>query len=89
MFLQVTRTETLQPVGADPVARPGSPMISDLSPRALHARLLSNAAARRLRAVEREQADRRDDALYWKAGCPIALRKAAALREERSFAPLP
>lgn len=58
-------------------------------PRALHARLLANAAARRLRAHERARARRQDDARYWKDACPRVLAHATALREARSFAPLP
>ena len=47
------------------------------------------AAARRLRAAERLAAARSDDADYWKACCPMVVAKAAALRGEKSFAPLP
>ena len=54
-----------------------------------HAKLLANAAARRLRAAERIAAHRDADADYWKAACPMVVAKAAALREERSFSPLP
>ena len=51
--------------------------------------MLEVAAARRLRAVERAHAHRNEDADYWKAVAPAALAKAKALREARSFTPLP
>jgi hypothetical protein len=54
-----------------------------------HARLLSIAAARRLRAADRMNLQRHDDAEYWKAVAPSAVHKATALRERTSFAPLP
>jgi hypothetical protein len=57
--------------------------------RSAHAHMLEVAAARRLRSVERAAALRPEDAGYWKAVAPAALAKARALREERSFAPLP
>lgn len=57
--------------------------------RAAHAHMLEVAAARRLRALERASAHRTEDAEYWKAVAPAALAKARALRETRSFAPLP
>lgn len=88
MFITLTHP-SVRPVGPDPVAVPYAPPIAELSPRALHARLLDNAAARRRRAVERRHADRGDDADYWFSAAPLAVRKACALREERSFAPLP
>ncbi len=57
--------------------------------RSAHAHMLDVAAARRLRALERANAHRTEDAEYWKAVAPAALAKARALREARSFAPLP
>lgn len=57
--------------------------------RSAHAHMLEVAAARRLRALERAGAHRAEDAEYWKAVAPAALAKARALRETRSFAPLP
>jgi hypothetical protein len=54
-----------------------------------HAHLLEVAAARRLRAAERLSMQRHDDAEYWKAIAPSALRRAAGLREHPSFAALP
>lgn len=57
--------------------------------RSEHAHMLEVAAARRLRALERAQAHRTEDADYWKAVAPAALAKARALREARSFAALP
>jgi hypothetical protein len=55
--------------------------------RAEHAHLLSIAAARRLRAIERLREARLDDAEYWIACAPVAVTKAAGLRG--GFAPLP
>ncbi|HYE47318.1 MAG TPA: hypothetical protein VEA44_16255 [Caulobacter sp.] len=57
--------------------------------RSEHARLLAIAAARRLRAVERLDEARPEDADYWKAVAPSAIGKARAWREEKSFSPLP
>ena len=88
MFISIARP-AVEPVGPDTVAVPGSPAIAELSPRALHARLLENAALRRLRGLERKQAHRDDDAGYWFSAAPMAVRKASALREDKSFAPIP
>lgn len=88
MFMTIAHP-AVEPQGPDAVAVPGSPAISDLSPRALHARLLENAALRRLRGAERLRSNRLEDADYWLHAAPVAVRKACALRETRSFAPLP
>ncbi len=88
MFLAIARP-AVEPQGPDAVAVPGSPSIPDLPPRALHARLLENAALRRLRGLERRRSNRLDDADYWLHAAPVAVRKASALREQKSFAPLP
>ena len=89
MFISIARP-AVEPVGPDTVAVPGSPAIAELSPRALHARLLENAALRRLRGLERKQAHRDDDAGYWFSAAPVAVRKACELRcEDKSFAPIP
>lgn len=89
MFIAIARP-AVEPTGPDAVAVPGSPAILDLTPRALHARLLENAAARRMRAIERRKAHREDDAGYWFSAAPVAVRKACELRcENKSFAPLP
>ena len=88
MFIAIARP-AVEPRGPDAVAVPGSPAIAELSPRALHARLLENAALRRLRGLERRRENRLDDADYWLHAAPVAVRKASALREDRSFAPLP
>ena len=79
----------VEPQGPDTVAVPGSPAIPALSPRALHARLLQNAALRRMRGAERRRSNRGEDADYWLNAAPVAVRKACALREEKSFAPIP
>ena len=88
MFIAIARP-AVEPQGPDAVAVPGSPAIAELSPRALHARLLQNAALRRMRGLERRRERRLDDADYWLHAAPLAVRKASALREEPSFAPLP
>jgi len=88
MFIAIARP-AVEPTGPDAVAVPGSPAIRELHPRALHARLLENAAQRRLRGMERRRADRPEDADYWLHAAPVAVRRACALREESSFAPLP
>ncbi|WP_374385854.1 hypothetical protein [Brevundimonas sp.] len=88
MFIAIARP-AVEPRGPDAVAVPGSPAIAELSPRALHARLLENAALRRMRGLERRRENRLDDADYWLHAAPVAVRKASALREDRSFAPLP
>ena len=88
MFIAIARP-AVEPEGPDAVAVPGSPSIADLPPRALHARLLENAALRRLRGVERRRSNRLEDAAYWLHAAPVAVRKASALREQKSFAPLP
>lgn len=88
MFIAIARP-AVEPTGPDAVAVPGSPAILDLTPRALHARLLENAALRRMRGIERRRSNRAEDADYWLHAAPVAIRKACALREEKSFAPLP
>ena len=88
MFIAIARP-AVEPQGPDAVAVPGSPAIVELSPRALHARLLENAAQRRMRGLERRRERRMDDADYWLHAAPVAVRKACALREAKSFAPLP
>ncbi len=79
MFISVLRP-AVEPRGLDAVAVPGSPAIAEASPRALHARLLENAALRRLRGLERRRAHRDDDAGYWFNAAPMAVRKACELR---------
>lgn len=88
MFMTIARP-AVEPQGPDPVAVPGSPAIAALSPRALHARLLENAALRRRRGAERLRSKRLEDADYWLHAAPVAVRRASALREDKSFAPLP
>lgn len=88
MFIAIARP-AVEPQGPDAVAVPGSPAIAALTPRALHARLLDNAAARRRRGQERRRAARPDDADYWMAAAPVAIRKACELRCAETFASLP
>ena len=88
MYIAIARP-AVEPQGPDAVAVPGSPAIVELSPRALHARLLEDAALRRMRGLERRREHRLEDADYWLHAAPMAVRKASALREDKSFAPLP
>lgn len=88
MFISIARP-AVEPIGPDAVAVPGAPAIAELSPRALHARLLQNAALRRQRGAERRLSNRTEDADYWLHAAPVAVRKACAIREHKSFAPLP
>lgn len=59
------------------------------TPRGRHAQLLTIAAARRLRCIERAGLRRFEDAGYWKAVAPSAVFKAVELRASREFATLP
>ena len=68
------------------VAMPGDLPIDEPQVRALHASALAHAARRRRAAAA---AGRSADSLYWKAGVPSALAKAASLRREPRFKPLP
>lgn len=79
MFISVTRP-AVEPKGPDVVAVPGSPAIPAVTARALHARLLENAALRRLRGLERKRSQRHEDARYWFNAAPLAVRKASELR---------
>ena len=88
MFIAIARP-AVEPQGPDAVAVPGSPAIPFLTPRALHARLLDNAAARRRRGQERKSACRSEDAAYWMAAAPMAIRKACELRRRTTFVALP
>jgi len=57
--------------------------------RGAHAHLLEVAAARRLRAAQRQIVQRFEDADYWKTVAPAALAKARNLRKAPGFAALP
>lgn len=81
MFMSIQRP-AVEPVGPDAVATPWSPQVHSLAPRALHARLLDNAAQRRLRGLQRRACGRADDAAYWLGAAPQAVRKAGDLRRE-------
>ncbi|WP_312815484.1 hypothetical protein [Brevundimonas sp.] len=70
------------PVGPDAVAVPGSPATVNLTPRALHARLLSNAALRRQRGLLRLSEHRIDDAHYWIGAAFAAVIKANQMRPQ-------
>ncbi|HRD27296.1 MAG TPA: hypothetical protein PLO65_03245 [Caulobacter sp.] len=59
------------------------------TPRGRHAQLLTIAAARRLRCVERASLGRFEDAAYWKAVAPVAVFKAVELRTGGDFGALP
>ncbi|MCF8534546.1 MAG: hypothetical protein K9G48_16185 [Reyranella sp.] len=59
------------------------------TPRGRHAQLLTIAAARRLRCIERTGLRRFEDAGYWKAVAPSAVFKAAELRVGDDFGKLP
>ena len=66
-----------------------SPTGAALAPRALHARLLENAAARRRRALERRRAHRDEDARFWLGAAPVAVLKASELRLAGALAVVP
>ena len=59
------------------------------TPRGRHAQLLTIAAARRLRCIERSGLGRMEDAGYWKAVAPSAVFKATSLRAHCAFPKLP
>jgi hypothetical protein len=59
------------------------------TPRGRHAHLLEIAAARRKRSAQRAGEHRAEDAGYWKAVAPTAVYRAAELRADESFPPLP
>jgi len=86
MFIAIAHP-AVEPAGPDAVAVPGAPAITNLSPRALHARLLTNAALRRQRGIQRRSEDRQDDAEYWLRAAFAAVTKAAQTRP--SAIPLP
>ncbi len=67
------------------VSKPMRPVMAH--PRGEHARMLAIAAARRLRALDRRRGERLEDAEYWIACAPVAVSKAADLRQ--GFSPLP
>lgn len=79
MFIAIARP-AVEPVGPDAVAVPGSPAIANLTPRALHARLLTNAALRRRRGMQRRAEARLDDAQYWMEAAFAAVSKATEAR---------
>ena len=79
MFIAIARP-AVEPQGPDAVAVPGSPAVPLLKPRALHARLLANAAQRRQRGRLRRQENRREDADYWLHAACAAVARAAELR---------
>lgn len=71
-----------------PAAPPVQRIVQQTS-RGEHARMLAIAAARRMRAAERAGLHREEDAGYWKAVAPTAVRKARVLRRHCGFASLP
>ncbi|MFC0633203.1 hypothetical protein [Brevundimonas balnearis] len=88
MFMTIARP-AVEPQGPDAVATPFAPFIAQETPRAVHARLLANAALRRLRGLERRVAQRHEDADYWLHAAPLAVRKASDLRRTAGLAVLP
>jgi hypothetical protein len=70
------------------VVRP-LPVRKQPSLREEHARMLTIAAARRLRAAERAAHQRAEDAGYWKEVAPFAVARAVVLRAQPGFARLP
>lgn len=75
------------PVGPDAVAVPGSPAVANPTPRALHARLLANAALRRQRGLQRREESRTEDAAYWISAAFAAVTKAAETRRAAGVLP--
>lgn len=89
MFIHATRREAQ--VFHPSVVRPlrPRPVRTQPSLREEHARMLTVAAARRLRAAERAARHRTEDADYWKQVAPFAVARAAVLRAQPGFARLP
>lgn len=87
MFIAIARP-AVEPKGPDAVAVPGSPAVPLSPPRALHARLLNNAALRRRRGLLRRQENRSEDADYWLHAALAAVARATQLRLAEA-APLP
>lgn len=69
-------------------ALPGDPIVREPGARERHAQALSYASRRRRAAVV-NGARGGPDLVYWKAGVPAALARAAAIRAEPAFARLP
>jgi hypothetical protein len=67
-------------------ALPGDRVVRDAGARGRHAQALAYAARRRRAAYAARSGP---DTLYWKAGAPAALARAAAIRAEGGFALLP
>ncbi|CAN5248102.1 hypothetical protein BH11PSE2_BH11PSE2_03960 [soil metagenome] len=88
MFISIERLDTPE-VASLWSGQPLAPAPVQPTARGEHARFLNIAAARRLRAMERSAVNRAEDATYWKAIAPAALHRAVAMRESKSFAPLP
>ncbi|MBE7218285.1 MAG: hypothetical protein INR64_07425 [Caulobacteraceae bacterium] len=70
-------------------ALPGDVARCETGARGRHAQALAYAATRRRAAVLAGSESRGVDLAYWKAGVPAALRRAALIRGEVAFAPLP
>lgn len=68
------------PVGPEAIAVSGSTSSESMSPRALHARLLANAAQRRQRGQQRREESRPEDAEYWISAAFAAIGKAHQTR---------
>jgi len=79
MFMTIARP-AVEPAGPDAVAVPGAPRTENPTPRALHARLLDNAALRRRRGMQRRAETRLDDAEYWMSAAFTAVSKATQTR---------
>jgi hypothetical protein len=89
MFIYASRREaqTFDPTVVRPLHV--RPVRTQPSLREEHARMLTIAAARRLRAVERAAHQRCEDAGYWKEVAPFAVARAVVLRAQPGFARLP
>jgi hypothetical protein len=70
-------------------ALPGDVVMAEPGARGRHAQALAYAAKRRRAALEARRDARGGDSAYWMAGVTPALARAASIRAEFSFAPLP
>ncbi len=68
---------------------PGDALRSEPGGRGRHAQALAYAAQRRRASLACRRLNNGVDAIYWKAGAPAALARAASIRLAEELAPLP
>ena len=89
MFHSLLSTFFTPSRGPFSLALPGDAYLPQPGPRERHAQALAYAARRRRAALAASMTDSGPDTVYWKAGVPAALARAASIRRDPCFSRLP